>query len=55
MSTYAALPGEMVKTTRHDFCTIYELLERLVILIADETSLDDDAEEDGYLDTSLSW
>ncbi|MDA7425713.1 RNA-binding domain-containing protein [Thalassococcus lentus] len=49
-TTYAALRGGLVKTTRHDFSTVYELLERLVILIAGESSVDDDAEEEELAD-----
>lgn len=45
-STFAALRGQMVKTTRHDFSTVNELLQQLVKLIAGESSIEDDQDED---------
>ncbi|GLP87086.1 RNA-binding domain-containing protein [Tritonibacter mobilis] len=49
-TTYAALRGDMVKTTRHDFSTVKELLERLIVLLAGQSSIGDDTDEDEYPD-----
>lgn len=49
-TTYAALRGEMVKTTRHDFSTVKELLQRLIVLLAGQSSIEDDTDEDEYAD-----
>ncbi|MBD3677969.1 MAG: putative DNA binding domain-containing protein [Rhodobacteraceae bacterium] len=49
-TTYAALRGAMVKTTRHDFSTVEELLHRLISILAGESSVDEDAEEEEYAD-----
>lgn len=49
-TTYAALRGSMVKTTRHDFSTVKELLRSLVALLAGESSIEDEADEDDYSD-----
>lgn len=47
-TTYAALRGSMVKTTRHDFSTVKDLLRRLIFLLAGQSSIEDDADEDEY-------
>ncbi|MEO1951789.1 RNA-binding domain-containing protein, partial [Thioclava sp.] len=49
-TTYAALRGEMVKTTRHDFSTVKELLQRLISILAGQSSVDEEADEDEYAD-----
>jgi len=49
-TTYAALRGNMVKTTRHDFSTVKELLQSLVALLAVQSSIGDETDEDEYAD-----
>ncbi len=49
-TTYAALRGAMVKTTRHDFSTVEELLQRLIWILAGQSSVDEDADEEEYAD-----
>lgn len=49
-TTYAALRGSMVKTTRHDFSTVKDLLHRLIVLLAGQSSIDDDTDKDDYAD-----
>mgnify|MGYP000477233353 CR=1 FL=1 len=49
-STFAALRGEMVKTTRHDFSTIEQLLRRLTIIVAGESSVSSDMDQDEYIE-----
>ncbi len=49
-STFAALRGKMVKTTRHDFSTIEELLKKLISLIAGESSVNHNLEQDEYVE-----
>lgn len=48
--TYAALRGKLVKTTRHDFSDIDELLRKLISLIAGETYLEDDMDREELID-----
>lgn len=50
-STFSALRGEMVKTTRHDFSTTDDLLKRLITLIAGESSIDDDMDQGDLIET----
>lgn len=49
-TTYAALRGEMVKTTRHDFSTVQELLQRLILILAGQSSTEEDADEEECAD-----
>ncbi|WP_298938147.1 RNA-binding domain-containing protein [uncultured Ruegeria sp.] len=49
-TTYAALRGTMVKTTRHDFSTVRDLLQRLIALLAGQSSVEEDADDDEYAD-----
>ncbi|WP_322866555.1 RNA-binding domain-containing protein [Aquicoccus sp. G2-2] len=49
-TTYAALRGNMVKTTRHDFSTVKELLQALIVLLAGQSSIEEETDEDEYAD-----
>jgi len=49
-STFAALSGKMVKTTRHDFSTVDELLRGLITIVAGESSVEEGMDIDDYTD-----
>jgi len=49
--TYAALMGKMVRTTRHDFSNLKELLLKLVSIIAGESSADEDLDAEELVET----
>ncbi|WP_417809719.1 RNA-binding domain-containing protein [Thioclava sp.] len=49
-STYAALQGKMVKTTRHDFSNTTELLESLITSIAGESSIVEEMDQSDLVD-----
>lgn len=44
--TYAALAGKLVKTTRHDFSNISDLLKKLIVEVCGESSVEEDTDQE---------